>query len=397
MQICFLSDSKALNFHPLTLTRPIDDLRIGVFTIREKWQISLGTEHLSRIVPDYLSEIFPPGTISDSEDCLWINPRYLPTDSLVAHIKNLDLNSSITYKDETVAALLSAKKSKEFHQKQQFVADDLQAVPVDEAVFIENYWDLIELNESEIINDIPRTGIKAVCEPLDDIDFICKNHKNIYIDDDVTIEPGVVIDASNGPVVVQKGATLDIGCILKGPVAICEGATVKMQARVSDSSTVGPVCKVAGEVSSCIFHSYSNKAHDGYAGNSIFGQWVNLGANTITSNLKNDYSTIKVTDWTTGERLDSGKQFLGTIMGDHSKTAINTSLNTGTVCGVCSNIFVNGLTVTLIPSFSWMGNGNTQPFRFDKAILVMRAMMKRRNIELTPEYEKMMKHIADNR
>ena len=191
--------------------------------------------------------------------------------------------------------------------------------------------------------------------------------------------------------------TLEAGCILKGPLAICEGSTIKMLARISNGTTIGPACKVAGEVSNSIFHSYSNKAHDGFVGNSVFGQWVNLGASTTTSNLKNDYGNIKITDWNTGERVDSGKQFFGTVMGDHSKTAINTSLNTGTICGVSSNIFVSGLTFTSISSFSWMGNDSHQVFRFNKAVDVMRSVMKRRNVELTPEYERMMNHIFENR
>lgn len=170
-----------------------------------------------------------------------------------------------------------------------------------------------------------------------------------------------------------------------------------MAARIYDGTTIGPVCKVGGEVAGSLFHSYSNKAHDGFVGNSVFGQWVNLGANTVTSNLKNDYKHIKVIEWTSKEPMDTGRQFFGTVMGDHSKTAINTMLNTGTICGVSSNVFIDELSPKVINSFTWLGPTGPKPYRFEKAIQVMEAMMKRRNVALSDEYRKMMLSIFENR
>ncbi len=195
----------------------------------------------------------------------------------------------------------------------------------------------------------------------------------------------------------MENAKVEAGSILRGPVVVGEGTTVKMASRIYGGSTIGPVCKVGGEVSNCIFHSYSNKAHDGFTGNSLFGQWVNLGADTNTSNLKNNYSTVRMANWVTRKEEETGVQFLGTVMADHSKTAINTMLNTGTMCGVSSNIFMGGFPPKFIPSFSWVGSSEFGVYKFDKAIEAMKAMMKRRNVELTEAYQKMMRVHFTNR
>lgn len=397
MQICFFTDQKSTHFHPLTLTRPVDDLRIGLFTIREKWQHWLSPEHISRIVPEYLEKVFSPGTISENNECLWINPRFLPTEKLINNIRNLPLDSCLICNGEFVAGKISGPLSVEFQQQKEINIKKLTAQEVVKLNEIRTLCDLFQKNAAEIENDIQLAKLKPVSKTGVISHIIHTKPENIYIDEDVTVEAGVIIDATNGAVVVQKGAILEAGCILKGPVAVCENAVIKMGARVFNGTTVGPVCKVGGEVSSCIFHSYTNKAHDGYAGNSIFGQWINLGANTVTSNLKNDYSNVKLRDWTTGETVDSGTQFCGTVMGDHSKTAINTALNTGTICGVSSNVFRQGLTPTYIRSFSWMSDDDIYVYRFDKALQVMELVMKRRNVVLSPEYRKMMKYLFDNR
>jgi UDP-N-acetylglucosamine diphosphorylase/glucosamine-1-phosphate N-acetyltransferase len=183
------------------------------------------------------------------------------------------------------------------------------------------------------------------------------------------------------------------GALIRGPVAICEGATVNMGAKIYENTTIGPVCKVGGEINNCIFHSYSNKGHDGFAGNSVFGQWCNLGADTNTSNLKNNYSTIRITDWNTESEIETEQQFFGTVMGDHSTTAINTQLNTGTICGVNCNIFSADFPPKFIPSFSWVGSNVIKPYKFEKACVTMQAMMSRRDVEFTEEYKALMQHI----
>lgn len=252
------------------------------------------------------------------------------------------------------------------------------------------------MNDYEIEKDIPLSELNSVESSSQDFSSVY-HPKNTFIGEGAVIEPGVHIFANEGPVVIMDGAHLEAGSIIRGPVVIGENATVKMNARVYGGTTIGPVCKVAGEISNCIFHSYTNKAHDGFVGNSIFGQWVNLGADTNTSNLKNNYSMVRLKDWNSKKEMDTERQFLGTIMADHSKTSINTMLNTGTMCGVSSNIFMGGFPPKYIPSFSWVGSENFGEYNFQKAIEAMRAMMKRRNIELTKSYENMMYHIFQNR
>jgi UDP-N-acetylglucosamine diphosphorylase/glucosamine-1-phosphate N-acetyltransferase len=246
------------------------------------------------------------------------------------------------------------------------------------------------LNGPQIQADIELLSVEQASLP----EYVIVDHENeVYVDPTAHIEPGVTIITEGKPVYIGPNAHVMAGSILRGPLAICERAVIKSGAKIYGKTSIGPVCKVGGEINNCIFHSYSNKGHDGFVGNSLFGQWCNLGADTNTSNLKNNYSPVRLTDWHSGESMDTGQQFIGTIMGDHSKTAINTMLNTGTICGVSSNIFSSGFPPKYIPSFSWMGGGERQLYRFDKAVETMERMMARRDVELTADYQRMMQQI----
>ncbi len=397
MGICFFNDDQVKRFQPLTLTRPMDDLRVGILTIREKWIKSLGNTQFCRLLSDHLNGVFERGEIRGDEEILWINSRLLPSESFLSALRNLREGQKIIFKDVTVAAKVNAESSKKMFSANTFNDDGLDIMEVKEVIHLEHLWDLLSLNSYEIEKDIQLLGLKSVSEKKREVRESVYHPKNTFIGDDVYIEPGCIFIAEKGPVVICDGATIEAGSILRGPVVVGEGATVKMAARIYDGTTIGPVCKVGGEVAGCIFHSYSNKAHDGFAGNSIFGQWVNLGANTITSNLKNDYKNIDVTDWITKDLIQTGRQFLGTVMADHSKTAINTMLNTGTICGVSSNVFIDELSPKVIDSFTWLGPRGPAIYRFEKAIAVMQAMMKRRDVELTDDYNRMMQYIFNSR
>lgn len=397
MNICFFNDEKATKFHPLTLTRPMDDLRIGIFTIREKWLHALQTKKWSRILPDFLENVFESEAVDSSSDCCWINSRFLPSRGLIEEIKDMSAGESLSFKGTTIAALVDGKLSQEMYENRRFSAEALTVKPLTEVVHLEHIWDLLSLNSYEIEKDLGYSNLKSAAELQGEFYEGIHNPGNTFIGEQVTIEPGCTLIAKEGPVVLQDGATVEAGSILRGPVVVGEHATVKMAARIYGGTTVGPVCKVGGEVSNCIFHSYSNKKHEGFTGNSIFGQWVNLGADTNTSNLKNNYSTARLADWNSKEEIETEVQFLGTVMADHSKTAINTMLNTGTVCGVSSNIFMSGFPPKYIPSFSWVGSEKYGEYDFDKAIEAMRAMMKRRDAELTEAYKAMMYYHFTNR
>ena len=396
MQICFFEDKLLTNFHPLTLTRPVDDLRVGILTIAAKWEKALQAVNTTRLVRNEIKGVFEGGEIDEGQSCLWINARYLPSHSLITRVKDLALGNCLQMDDTVIAAHVDGSDSKNWHEKGKPNFHSLFVLEAGTFTSIRHLWDLFAFNSNEIQNDIglldPDRSENSDIANLS----VFENKSEIFIEDSATIEAGCILDARKGPIFIGKGATIMAGSIIYGPAAICEKATIKAGAKIYEGSTIGPVCKVGGEVNNTIFHSYSNKAHDGFVGNSIFGQWCNLGADSNTSNLKNNYSTIRIVDWETEEELETDQQFFGTIMGDHSKTAINTQLNTGTICGVSSNIFSSDFPPKFIPSFSWVGSNVIQTYKTEKALETMEAMMARRDVSMSEAYKTMMRHISQN-
>ncbi len=398
MQLCFFSDELSKNFLPLTLTRPVFDLRIGILTICEKWETTLSLKYTSGIFDKNLAFVFKNKELNTDQNCIWVNSRILPTQELIDAISNLP-EQSILFKDDVpIVANINGAESLKMIEGNHFSSENFTRIDLEIPISSITYlWDLLSRNEGEIKNDIHSLGLSSILNSeLEYVDTIISGEDQSYISDSAKIEPGCILIAEKGPIYIGPNTTIEAGSILKGPVAVCEGATVKMRARIYDATTIGPVCKVGGEVSNSIFHSYSNKAHDGFTGSSLIGQWCNFGADTNTSNLKNSYAEVKIFDWTSKTEYEKGFQFFGTILGDHSKTAINTVLNTGTTCGVSSNIFSLGFPPRYIPSFQWMGQEKTVAYEFDKAITAMRAMMKRRGVELTEEYINMMRVISES-
>ncbi len=393
MHIFFFNDHKVKHFKPLTLTRPVWDLRLGILTIKEKWEKSLSPENTNWHIDEYLSPVFPSPKSPKKDSIYYLNSRLLPSYEIIELILSLEPGQGIYANSVLIAChLKSLENSFEQITKQIKEKTDIQVKPK-----IINYlWDLLEQNTEQIKSDIELLNLKPATNYKKE-NVIVSKPNNLYISETSHIEPGVILMGDTGPIYIGDNVILEAGCILRGPVAVCNGATIKMKARVYDSSTIGPVCKVGGEVSHSIFHSYSNKAHDGFVGNSLFGQWCNLGADSNTSNLKNNYDYVRIQDWETRELYKIGFQFFGTVMGDHSKTSINTMLSTGTTCGVSSNIFTSGFPQKYIPSFTWLNGLDNPEFRFDKALEVMKAMMIRRKITLSDEYEKMMKYIFDHK
>lgn len=394
MQICFFSDQQASNFLPLTLTRPNDDLRVGIITIREKWTHLLKADGVLRISETNLRAVFEPGIFSNESDVLFINNRTLPSYELLAEITKLKVGQTLVFEDIYIAAKTNCKTAEEWIAKGDTNFRDLEPRQMfDQVNILTHYWDLLTANGSQIKADATKFGYKPIHKTKFASHCVSMVPENILVAEDAVIEPGCTIIGTDGIVFIGSRATIETGSILRGPVAICEHATVKMGARIFGGSTIGPYCKVGGEVNNVIFHSYSNKAHEGFIGNSVVGQWCNFGAGTNSSNLKNNYSPVKLPHWETGEVFPNAPQFFGAVFGDHSKTAIGTTLNTGTICGVSSNIFNSGFPPKKIGSFSWLGNGKTMKYELDKALDTMRTVMKRRNVELSDEYAQMMTSI----
>ncbi len=392
---CFFEDDFLENFHPLTLTRPVHDLRIGILTLGQKWMHALDQpgETVSGTLRDHLKGVFREFQISDThQHVLWINPRFIPVKPLVQKIKNLDENEAVVTDHQLIAAHVTYNVHEKWSQLGINNEDvNEHKIESDDLVILKNSWELFQSNGDQIEADVELLGKKSLKNTKEYPHAIFTNPENIYIEKGAVIEAGAMLLAEKGPIYIGEDAHVMANSIIRGPSAICEKSVVKMGARIYEDTTVGPVCKVGGEVANTIFHSYSNKAHDGYAGNSVFGQWCNLGADTNTSNLKNNYSTVKVMDWKTRKEFDTGQQFIGTIMGDHSKTGINSMLNTGTLCGVCCNLFSDKYPPKFVPSFSWVSGSDIVPYHFDKAIEAMERMMARRSVQLTPAYQKMMK------
>ncbi len=395
LKTIFFEDENLKKFHPLTLTRPLYDLRIGFLTLGQKWNsdFNIDSDPCGPLRSSLIG-LFPnPHNANADENIYWINSRVFPDRSLIEAIKTLKLNTFLKHKTNLIAAHVSADIHSNWLQ-QGINPHQIDSIEYESKyTILEDIWQIFQFNGEEIRRDINRIQGNGFVSTDSFPHTVLVNTDKIFIEKGAVIEPGAILYADDGPIYVGKDARIMANSIVRGPAAICEKSIIKMGAKIYQDTTIGPVCKVGGEVSNVVFHSYTNKAHDGFAGNSVFGQWCNIGADTNTSNLKNNYSTVRFRNWATGEEVDTGQQFIGTIMGDHSKTGINAMLNTGTLCGVCCNLFSDGYPPKYIPSFSWVGGKDLVPYHFEKAIEAMEKMMKRRDVSLTPAYKNMMHSI----
>ncbi len=367
---------------PFTYTRPVAEIRIGIVTIREKWEKYLGST-TSTITEDYLSEKFP---MVELEENVMINASYLPSKDLVSMIEKLEFNQAIFYKDEPIAFFVK--------ENQEINFDDFYIIEYTSEVFtVKNTWDIFSKNEQAIKNDFElfTQGRKSQA--------ISKNNnviaaENIFIEEGAILE-FVTLNASKGPIYIGKDVEIMEGSLIRGPFASCEGATIKMGTKIYGGTTIGPYSKVGGEVTNSVIFGYSNKGHDGYIGNSVLGEWCNLGADTNTSNLKNNYAPVRLWSYETEGFAKTGLQFCGLMMGDHSKCGINTMFNTGTVVGVNANIFGTGFPRNFIPSYSWGGNGGFTTFLTKKAFEVAKVVVSRRNLEFTEQDQKILEYVFE--
>ena len=362
------------NLLPLTYTRPVAELRIGMLTIKQKWEqyvenpIQIKTQ-------EYLAKKF--GSPSE-ENSIGINASILPSDDLMSSLLELKNKQILTSKGKIVAVNplpINSKNIEEALSEYKMVETKAEFLQV------ENVWDLFRLNDQAIRADIEL--IKAAKT------FVTPSPTNQILGNDIYIEEGAkvecaILNTTTGPIYIAKGAEVMEGSILRGPIAICENGVVKMGAKIYGATTIGPYSKVGGEVNNCMIQGYSNKGHDGFLGNAVLGEWCNLGADTNNSNLKNNYQSVDLYNYPEAKYLDTGLQFCGLVMGDHSKSAINTMFNTGTVVGVSANIYGADFPSKFIPSYSWGGRKPLE-YKFDKAMDTAKRVMERRNISLTEE------------
>ena len=358
-----LFDSNRENYYPLTYTRPISDFRIGILTIKEKWEKYYKSVSVQTV--DYLSDKFP---LKIQKDNLWIDAKVLPSKALMIELASLRSGESLEKEGEVVAfrsAIFDLQKINKIDSHAAFNT-------------VENLWDIFSGNDREIKSDFALLTKRRKSKAL--------NETNTLVGDKIFIEKGAkvscsILNAENGPIYIGKNAEIMEGSIIRGPFAMCENSVLKMGAKIYGATTLGPYCKVGGEVNNSVFFGYSSKAHDGFLGNAVIGEWCNLGADTNNSNLKNNYAEVKLWNYEIERFKKTGLQFCGLIMGDHSKCGINTMLNTGTVVGVSANIFGSGFPRNFIPSFSWGGAAGFSIYKLPKVFEVADKVFDRRKLK----------------
>ncbi len=377
-----LFDGKARkSLLPFTFTRPIADLRIGILKIAEKWEKYMPCK-VSYLTEDYLQVKFPLHLATDN---LFINASYLPNPTWIEKLTKLKSNEVLT-DDEEVVAYKSALPTTDFSgwSKHKLTTK----------VTVINYsWDIFSKNHSEIEADFQLLTKGRRSQEIPPTVTVIKG-ENIFVEEGAKLYNGT-LNASEGPIYIGKNAEVMENSAIRGPFALCEGASIKMGSKIYTGTTVGPYSKVGGEVSNSVIFGFSNKGHDGFLGNSVLGEWCNLGADTNTSNLKNNYAKVRLWDYDSGRFADTGLQFCGLMMGDHSKCGINTMFNTGTVVGVSANIFGAGFPRNFIPSFSWGGSAGTMTYKTDKAFEVAEVVMMRRNIEFSEVEKNILSHVFE--
>lgn len=390
--IILFDDEKWPNFLPITYTRPICELRVGILTIKEKWEKHLNGV-ASYITQDYLSDKYP---IDISKDNIVINSRWLPNPEFISLINGLELNDALLIEDTLVAARMDDKQFERLIDNKEI--EQLKGIDIsknkNKFIEITQIFELNNINKEELEKDFHLlTRYKK--NHLTQEGNTLVNENNIFAEEGAKIQ-GAYLNATDGPIYIGKNAQIMEGSLIRGPFALCESSVIKMGSKIYGGTTIGPFSKIAGEVSESIIIGYTNKAHDGYLGNSYLGSWCNLGAGTNVSNLKNNYTKVKIWDFVNDKFKDTGLQFCGLIMGDHSKAGISTMFNTGTVVGVSANIFGSGYPRTFIPSFSWGGTKGYKTYLLNKSFETAEVTMKRRNQKLDEKSKIILEHIFHN-
>ena len=368
---------------PFTYTRPVAEIRIGILTLREKWEKHLGLT-TTTITEEYLEEKYP---MVELEENIMINASFIPTVALVAQVKKLKANEAI-FKGDDVIAFFTTDSQEEinFEAYQQYDFDD-------ELLQVKNTWDIFSLNDKAIQQDFDLITEDRTSQPIPEgVQAI--NPENIFIEEGAKLT-FATLNATDGPIYIGENAEIMEGVVVRGALAMCENSVLKLGAKVYGATTIGPFCKVGGEVNNSVLFGYSSKGHDGFLGNSVIGEWCNLGADTNNSNLKNNYAAVKLWDYNTGRFAKTGLQFCGLMMGDHSKCGINTMFNTGTVIGVSVNIFGSGFPRNFVPSFSWGGASGFTEYKTNKVFEVAEVVMQRRGITFDVKEQAILEHVFE--
>lgn len=368
---------------PFTFTRPVADILVGIIPIRQKWEMRLGST-TTTITEEYLSDKFP---MVEMEENVMINASFLPNVILAEMVANLEINQAI-FKGEEVIAFHT------YENQQEVDFDTYEIIEFDgDCIRIEHTYDIFSNNAAAIKEDFELLTEGRKSQPIPkSVNTIAP--ENIFIEEGAKLE-FVTLNASTGPIYIGENTEIMEGSVIRGPFALCEGAGVKLATKVYGATTVGPYSKIGGEVNNSVLFGYSNKGHDGFLGNSVLGEWCNIGADSNNSNLKNNYEEVKLWNYESENFRKTGLQFCGLMMGDHSKCGINTMFNTGTVVGVSANIFGAGFPRNFVPSFSWGGAAGYSTYVTKKAFETARLVMSRRNIEFDDKEAAILEHVFE--
>lgn len=381
MNYILFDESRRKNLLPLTFMRPVADIRFGILTIREKWEMYLNVK-TSTLTESYLAEKYP---VIKSDSNIIINGAICPNDALVDEINQLKPGFALIKNDTILAMCLNEE---DFKTQSNSIEEIETEVEYLEILYT---WDIFSRNAIAIKDDYIKLTANRKSQPIPS-HCVAFAPENIFIEEGATVLAST-LNATEGPIYIGKDALVMEGSNLRGPLALCEGSIVKMGAKIYGGTTIGPHSKAGGEINNSVLFGYTNKAHDGFMGHSVLAEWCNLGADTNISNLKNTYDNVKLWNYADETFVETNQQFCGLIMGDHTKCGINTMFNTGTVVGVSANVFGSGFQRNFIPSFKWGGVAGLQTFNPKKAIQIARGMYKRRNLEFTDTDERLMEAV----
>ncbi|MGL2987631.1 GlmU family protein [Flavobacterium sp. RSSA_27] len=368
---------------PFTFTRPVADILVGIMTIRQKWELHLGST-TTTLTEEYLSDKYP---IVELEGNVMINASFLPNAILAELVSNLEPNQAIFKKDEIIAFYTSENQEEVDFDTYEIIEYN------DDCITIENTWDIFSKNDIAIREDFELLTQDRRSQPIPkSVNVIAP--ENVFIEEGAKLE-FVTLNASSGPIYIGRDTEIMEGSVIRGPFALCDNAQVKMASKIYGATTVGPYSRVGGEVKNVVIFAYSNKGHDGFLGDSVLGEWCNIGADSNNSNLKNNYEEVRLWSYQTEGFAKTGLQFCGLMMGDHSKCGINTMFNTGTVVGVSANIFGSGFPRNFVPSFSWGGASGFTTYLTKKAFETARLVMARRNIVFDEKEAAILEHVFE--
>ena len=387
MNYILFDDTTRINMLPLTFTRPVAEIRFGILTIREKWEFYLKSKTSTK-TEEYLSKKFPLVFAIDADN-LWINGSFSPNEKLIEEIKSLKPQQALLLSNVLIAANSGDLKEFDFKNIESFTKFQSHAV----AMRIENPWDIFSKNGEAIQADfhLITKGRKSIA--LSSTNKVLGD-ENDFVEEGAQVECAI-LNATTGPIYIGKDSEIMEGSIVRGPFALCEHSALKLGAKIYGPTPVGPHSTVGGEVNNSVIIGYSNKGHDGFLGNSVLGEWCNIGADSNNSNLKNNYAEVKLWNYEKERFVNTGLTFCGLIMGDHSKCGINTMFNTGTVVGVNANIFGSGFPRNFVPSFSWGGAAGFTTYKLKDAFEVAARVFERRGLVFNETEQEILIHVFE--